>query len=351
MDVKDPEIRAAVAATFPDRNPDTLFPLLRQEAELRVSGSRPEFVNLLRAVVLDDLPGMFMTFKDASFQHLEGSDPFAKMDFVRKRLQTIPISAEFRDGDATLEMRFENSTQYAKTFYAGDLRFLKGKPPAPPFNPTMEIATLQPGKVLRVDEIRLESVTPRFNIAGATTARAAHRPLDREEVPASEMAHTQGGSQMSGFRESGMVAKPRKFLLRFDVIAAPPRSQRARAMVISACNIILGKLRAIEGVMAGSSAGGDRNKWLALNGSAELFVADEITQLMTCLQCEMDEMFPDLKFVGAPWVPHEKGSWLKFNANVPDEDLGTLLGRAIASLQKKVAAFQRGVEAVRLDQS
>lgn len=354
VDVKDAEIRDAVKAVFPGRNPDVMFPLLRQMVDVRVSGCRPEFLNLLRTVTLDDLPGMFMTFKDDSFQHMENSDPFAKMDFVRKRLQMIPINAEFRDSEIVLEMRFVNKTQYEKRFYAGDLQFVGTKPMTPMFNPSMQIATLQPGKVLWVKKIYLDSITPRFNIAGATVARAAHRPLDLEKVPENEMNHTQGASQMSGFKESGLVANPREFSLTFDVIAVPPKSQKSRAMLISACNIVLGKLRAVEGVLRKHDSSDDeendggRNKWLALEGKAELFMADEIPQLMTCLQCEMSDLYPDLKYVGAPWVPHENGSWLKFNADMPDEDLATLLEKTLESLKKRVVAFQQSAEAVDL---
>lgn len=364
-DFGDPEVREAFAAAFPGRDPGpSLVPLVQQEMEFRLDGSNPATAVALHRVMTQEVPGPYLHF-DVEDVDTASDDPFMLPEFLQLRVQNIPLrhGAQKQDFEG-FEFRIEagNDSPEVLTVYSGDLQVFKdGKPfklSAPLFNPTHEIAFIQPGKSLRVGKIRVVESTGRVFEGAAPAVRGRHCPLDLKELPR-EATHRgfQGDAQRSGFVKGPFESYPAAFRVGVTIPAAARGSAAARTLPIRACNNILMRLRLVSRVVEravrdedgedreeieGPDAAGESSYWEVKSEEALavglLHLQGETTTITQLLKIDLIQNVPDASFVGSSQRSDTNAIQLQFLHRCSAEDLSTLL---LQSVSRQVEVFER----------
>lgn len=245
------EIREALNAIAPGL---TRLPLAKATVTVEVRGVSVAVANGLRRAMVDEIPGLHLDFGRAEFDRARTTDAHMSDDFfIRRRINLIPLRPMITQRivrDASFALHVENATTAVLTVYAGDLVLTGGALAEPIFNPTHEIAFLQPQKSLHITEIRLVSgfgyTDASFNVA----ARASSIPLDIPELPRSE-THEPGGSavNLSGYAVGAGVADPRHFRIVAVIPAAPDNPAASIAVAADACANIQQRLMLVLSIL------------------------------------------------------------------------------------------------------
>lgn len=257
IDYDNAEVAEALAAVTAGRL--ARLPLAPERFTVELAGVPTAVANALRRTAAGELPGARLTFDHADFR-LETTDPFmSEFEFVRRRLQNIPLRPQISE-DVVHGLRYslhaENPSGAVAIVYAGDL-VPGGDPPPPIFNPTHEIAFLQPGCSLWIENIRLERGYARAGAGFLTACRAALRPLDVAEIPRSATHGADGDAQeLSGYAESSQVADPRRHAVSATVPAVPAGSGLAAATAVAACEHLVRRLGAVRKFLDDVAAAG-----------------------------------------------------------------------------------------------
>lgn len=301
------------------------LPLAKEKLTIELRGVPTAVPSALRRVLAGELRGRCLTFDHEGFVREETTDPFmADQDFVRTRIRMIPLRPQISEAvvkDLRLALTAVNDTAGVMTIYSGDLVVVAGSLTEPIFNPTHEIAFLQPGRTLRIDEIRIAEGFGSQDAAFAVTSRAALKPLDLEEHPR-EATHGPNGAAagQSGFRESSSVANPRHHEVSAYIPAAPENPAVSISVVVDACAAIMERLRFIQGVLDSAlsrpaAPGGGlshrvANAHFLVTGEQELkgvlTVKNETDTVGNLLARVLYELTDDIQYVGYTCVPHEK---------------------------------------------
>lgn len=137
--VKDPDVAALL--------PTVLVP---ERTEMEIHGVNTAIANGLRRVITSESPAWRLNFDHASFHT---NDPFILVDYIRKRINNIPIK---QDTSAKLTFRLNvlNNTDVNMRVKTG-LMEPAGKA-KPVFNETFDVCMLGPGKYITIDNIYLQ---------------------------------------------------------------------------------------------------------------------------------------------------------------------------------------------------
>lgn len=257
VDLEDAEVAAAAARAFPGRA--NLLPLNQQALSFELRDVDPPYGVAFARVMCTELPGPFLHFKDTDVDLGPRHEPFMIASFLLQHIQNVPLRHGLQPAEyqgVTMHLSIANATPEVRKVYTGDLRFRKDgkpyKPAAPFFNPTIQIAFVNPGNTLKIDNIHVEESTGRMFSAAQNAVRGVAVPLDLEELPR-ERTHVgyQGDAQRSGFvvRRGGEVFLPRQFRVRVIVPAAIRGSAAARKLPIQACDAMMARLRSIDTIV------------------------------------------------------------------------------------------------------
>ena len=313
IDTRDPEIAAALAELYPHtKNP---FPLCEQELSFVISGVRAAISNAFQRVMTQELTGHHLTADIASMG--ETTDPFMKPEFViYQRIQNIPLVFGLTD-PASFEFRLDvtNDTKAVMAVHAGDIAVVKGKLTRPIFNPTIEVASLQPGKRIVIDKITIADGVGRVSAPANVAIRGRHIALDLKRLP-KEKTHKglQGDAQRSGFATPSTLADPKKFKVVVSIAAGERGSTKARGLPLQACNNIIMRLRQVMDTIdrssdaasaaAKSAAVADMSSWSAEQAEdsdlsvGTLNLRGETATIPELLRTELNIMLPDLAYCG-----------------------------------------------------
>lgn len=351
------EIVAAMAAI---RGADFRLPLAPEHVSVEIEGVPAAVPNALRRVLKDEALGSCLTFDVDSFGREETTDPFmADEDFVLTRIRMIPLSPQV--SHSTMKaLRFGlyavNDTKETMLVYSGDLEITQGKLSEPLFNPTHEIAFLQPGCSLRIDDIYISEGYGRADAAYTVMCRAVSRPLDLEEHPPTKyvpgtaiesldtlinksrkgedvaqpppekISYPDSVDLCSGFVESSFVANPRRHLVSAILPAAPAGGKSSAAILLRACGVILERLRYVQSVLDEARGAALRqtgpatthreaNAYFytapdASSGTPRikgvLGVSNETDTIGNLLARAIYETKPDIGYVGYTCIDHER---------------------------------------------
>lgn len=337
VDTGNADVAEALAALFAagGRRGAARLPLAPTRLSFELRGVPTAVANALRRVLAQELPGYCLTFAREGFVGAEAggtTDPFmADDDYLRGRLQMVPLAPGLSD-EVVRTLRFAlhatNGTAEVLTLYAGDLRLTAGKAPAADlFNPTHELAFLQPGQTLSVRDIRIARGTAAEHASYATAVRAVAVPLDLESAP---RADTHGAeaplADDSGYLESSLLANPRAHRVSCLIPAAPPNQRLAAEIGGGACSVLVLRLDSIRALLEDAlrrsvhSSGslqvrsGDGYLHVHLQGETvvgELVVKKETHTIGNLLARTIDELYPGAAFVGYSCVPHKGQMELK----------------------------------------
>jgi len=365
VDFRDPEIAAALAEAFPGRkNP---LPLARQELSFVVEDVDPAVASAFRRTMCTEMPGPFLFFANEDVVVGERDEKFMLSSFLVMQISNLPLRHGLQAAEhegVSLRLRVANDRGVVRKVYAGDLEFFKdGKPhtPAAPwFNPTAQIAFVNPGNTLAIDNIRVAESTGRMYAAAQTAVRGRCIPLDLEELPL-EATHSgyQGDAQRSGFvmRRDGLPVTPRKFRVSVAVPAALRGSDAARKLPFRACDALLMRLRSARTVVdrAQAAAGGDTESsyWAARARPADpgapqfsegtLYLRGE-TETVTQMLKTVLARYPDVSFVGAGRQVEAAAIQLTVVAAGDAEDLSALVAAAIDECLKTIADIREALK-------
>jgi DNA-directed RNA polymerase subunit L len=376
IDYANAEVAEALAALVPSsasgRGQAFRLPLAPTRLIVELRGVPTATANALRRVLAGEMRGCALTFDHSGLTRQRFTDPFMLDDsFVRTRLRMIPLRPGISAAAVrTLRWALEasNPSENVLTVFAGDLVLTEGArdlegPPL--FNPTHEIAFLQPGACLSIHGIRLQEGAAALDAAYAVTSRASLRPLDLAEHPRAA-THAAGGAAAdeSGFVESSFVADPRAHRVMATIPAAPGGRAPAIGVAVEACTVILDRLRTVQGVLeaamarpaldgAGLAFRCRDSSVLITPGPAgirgALSVKNETDTIGNLLARTIFEMVPDIGYVGYTCVPHERQMVLtvEHSVSTPHELLREVFLRATALASATFDRIRGGIRASR----
>jgi len=311
-DLGDPEVAEAVAEALPGRKDP--FPLVACEVSFVVNGASSAAANALQRVMTQETnAGGYLFFSSDGFDVQRSTDPFTIAEYARLRIRTLRLRHGLTPDEAEgveLVCDFANDTNAAKDFHAGDLKFTRNgephRPAAPWFNPSHVLFTLQPGKAVVITKIRAEFTSGVIYDGASTAIRGRIRPLDLAEYPREEThVGRQGVAQQSGYVESSMTMKPRRFEVGATIPAVLRGSSAPRRLPLLACDNILMRLRVARGLVEPAGAAPeDDAAWQvsAVEGEAAgaLLLRNESDTVVQLLKHYVNETVPDAAFIGSP---------------------------------------------------
>lgn len=250
IDYTIPEIAAAIDKLMGIKK--FKLPLAAEYVEAILDNVDVSVFNALRRTLCDEMIGHCLTFDHNDFIFDILTDYFmADEDFVRGRLRNIKLIPHLsKEMIKTLRfsLNVHNTTDEVKVVYAKDLIVTGGKLTHSIFNPTHELAFIQPGKTLHIQNIHIESGKGFNDAVFNNSCRNAGKPLDIEEHPDEEIRGEDGKYRVaSGFKRSTLVSNPKKFRLNFYIPATLDNKGKTSLMVmIDACNNIMSRLQYIQ---------------------------------------------------------------------------------------------------------
>jgi hypothetical protein len=364
------EIAAAIAEIMPGARPAQALPLAKERLLVEIDGVPTAVANALRRTLKDELRGRCLTFDGGDLDREATTDPFmADEDFVRTRVRMIPLRPQVSEA-LVKTLRFaldaENHTDTVMAVYSGDLVVVEGALGEPLFNPTHVIASLQPGRTLRIRNIRIAEGFGYQDAAFTVAVRAVSRPLDLEELPR-EATHGASGvaTLQSGYVESSLVANPRRHEVKAYLPAVPAGGGATATVLIDACGAIMKRLRYIQGVLEGarsraaalSGQGGAGAAHRAANAyflvtpdgprtKGVLGVRNETDTIGNLIARSVYELMPDIAYVGYTCVPHENMVKLTVSHAVSEPaEIEPIVTRAVKHAYGVFSQIQQGIRA------
>lgn len=243
------------------------FPFSEADVTVELHGVPTAVVNALRRAVTDEILGYALQVpappEGGGFQADSTTELFMLPQFVNQRIELMVLHQSAAAKAAAAGVKFElnvaNASAVPLTVYAGDLRVTAGNLPAPIFNPTFELATLQPGRTLVVTEIGIAAGRGRDHAMYQVACRGAFRHLDLPQHTEDEMRLETGiAADNSGYRVSCLVADPRSHELRFTLgaVTADCAEADAKATIVAACENICARLRLVLGAIDSAAGAG-----------------------------------------------------------------------------------------------
>jgi hypothetical protein len=235
------------------------LPLRPSRVEVVIAGAPTAVVNALRRALVDEVEGHAL--HAAGFDTALTTDVFMLPQFVCRRIALLPLRAPLPLGAGALRLALDvtNTGAAPLTVYAGDLTVTAGAadPAAPLYNPTTELAFLQPGARLVVRDIVVAAGFGRDDAVFNVARRAAFTHLDLEQHSDDAVRRADGvAADESGYLLSSLVADPRRHRLTVVLPATGDDPADARAVVADACVSVVDRLRLVEAaVLAAGQAG------------------------------------------------------------------------------------------------
>jgi hypothetical protein len=377
----DPEIQAAVAVLYPGAK--NIFPLVEQQLTFELEGVTAAVSNALQRTMTQEIRGLafHVQEEDIGVGPSAEYDPFMSPEFLQERIQNFPIrfGVRFSDvKDLTLRIEIQNPTHAVKSVYLGDFKtYMKGVPvelPLPLYNPTHKVADIQPGKCLKVHNVRVVESTGRIFTAASASVRGWQYPLDIPRRPKKETHFgSQGAAQSSGYMQSAFVATPRKFRVGSTIVAALKGSQTGKALPGDACSNILKRLRVVHGILergvqAAEAKSGtpafdaeapdaDNNYWFVRRGASDepelgggggdlarligvLHLRGETRTITELIRDELNRLVPDIGSIGAAELPDSDAIQLTIRHRGDPEDLNRHVRQTLSNLLALFTSLQ-----------
>ncbi len=348
------EVRRALAAVAgaPGYRP----PLAPERVTLEIAGVPAAVPNALRRAAKEEVLGRCLTFDPG---RLETTDPFmTDAGYVLTRVRMVPLRPQISEGivkGLRLALDVSNATGAAMSVYAGDLTVVAGELDGPLFNPTHELAFLQPGRVLRISDIRIAEGYGSQDAAFAMGVRAVARPLDLPEAPRAE-PHAEGGGprrpeRLPRERPRGRPPPPRalrRLPRRPPGGAGGPDGPRRRLRLPRRAPPL--RPARPRGGGGGASRPHANASYIVTPGEdrmeAVLSVRGENDTIGCLLARYVCELKPDISYAAYRCIPHEKEMRLVVAHPVPEpKDLEPIISAAVARALDVLGQIQRGIRA------
>ncbi|MDE2097659.1 MAG: hypothetical protein KGL39_10460 [Patescibacteria group bacterium] len=340
-------------------------PLTKCRVVVELKGVATAVASALRRAPLGEVQGRSLyihAFRDEAADKKAADDPFMVEEVLSTRIRCIPLRFWVPDSvvrDARFRLFVTNDTESTKTVMSGDLTIVSGVQPEKKgaksrgdsvlFNPTIELAFIQPGHCLRVHDIRIREGYGRQGGEFRVACLGTLRHLDIKEAPRAE-THTRGGARAdeSGYLESTLIADPRHHEVGVTVPATGPDPNEAVAVMLAACTNIIDRLRiilsALKDVVLTSgekdpAKGGEGVQFTLISQSdgseGVLWVGGETHTVGNLLKRMIFELNPAVGFVDYTSRQHENG------IRVTVRDKGDVVALVRRGLERGIATFEK----------
>lgn len=344
------------------------LPFVSAAVEIEIKGVPTAVPNALRRVLCDEMRGRCLIAPKAPTTS-GSTDPFMMDQFVQNRISMIALRARISD-EIIRNVRFaidvRNDTTSVMTVFSGDLKVTAGKLSEPIFDPTYEIAIVQPGQVYRAEDIHIEEGYGRDFAAYQVCVQTFLRHLDLKEVPR-PATHSANGTacDMSGYEESSLVANPRHHVVGFTVPVIPKGDagiDDVKTVLIDACKNIKERILLVQGALtevqhetktkpsaasSASSGGGVSFTLIDLeSGLSEgiLKVRGETHTIGNLLARSIYETTPNISFCSYKCAPHESEMRLTLRHT---EDVPGVVQRAAQQAYASFDTIQHRIAAIK----
>ncbi len=335
------------------------LPVAQARVEIELKGVPTAVVNAFRRVVVDEMPGHVLKVPAGGFDTERTTDAFMLPQFVNGRISCVRLRPQIpADIAGGLRLRLDVSNRGATPLlvYAGDLEVAEGAMPEPLFNPTTELAVLQPGKRIVIAGIYISTGYGRDNGVYINACRGRFTHLDLEQHSDAETRLENGvAADWSGYKVSTLLADPRHHLLTAILPATTANLSEARAVFADACANVKERLRLIATTVerrAEAPSGGFAHRGVQYSvleleaGLSEgvLQAPGETHTIGELLRRTIYELTPDIANVAYTIISHENRLTLTIRHT---DDVTRILTRAIHHAIATFDAIQRGVTAAR----
>jgi len=224
--------------------------LASAEFRLTLENLPTAVANAIRRVLCDEMVGHHLDFQNFS---LESTEVYMLPQFVRTKINTIPLNASIQDWT---KYRFSldrtNTTTSTIYLYSGDLT-VEEAPEGDmiPFEPFSMLCSLEAGKRLKIDSIYVDQGRGIEHGTFSNVCAVTATPLDLKRRPEAE-THDRGGAAVdkSDYVESCLTANPLKHLITGTVPACGENATTAVQIILSnACNEIVERLQVASAAM------------------------------------------------------------------------------------------------------
>lgn len=339
------------------------LPFASEHVEMILGDVDVSVANAIRRTLIDEMSGYCLSFDISDFKHDIYTDLFMDPEFIRLRVRGIKIMRHMSK-DLLKNLKFainvHNKTDDVLYIYAKDLILTNGKLDNAIFNPTYELAFVQPGRSLNIQNIRFDSGKGIYNATFNIACRSVSMPLDIEEYPKEEIYSAEGSQRvLSGFKISSLVANPRKFKIKFDLPAVLDNGGKTTYLTImDVCTNIISRLQYIQRSIDESQnlqqtvdtitfirtdvvVDGITMKKFVINVKNE---TDTIGGLLTRTICNLD---PDISCCFYSCIDHEKVMSLNVRKEVTDPlELEVLVVDAIKQIIATFTSIKKDVQAL-----
>jgi DNA-directed RNA polymerase subunit L len=227
------------------------LPFASEHVEMILNDVDISVANAIRRTVVDEMSSYCLSFDISDFKYDIYTDLFMDPEFIKLRIRGIKIMRHMSK-DLLKNLKFainiHNKTDEVIYIYAKDLILTHGKLDSAIFNPTYELAFIQPGRSLNIQNIRFDFGKGMYNAAFNIACRSVSMPLDIEEYPKEEIYSAEGSQRiLSGFKISSLISNPRKFLIKFDMPAVLNNNGKTTYLTImDVCTNIISRLQYIQ---------------------------------------------------------------------------------------------------------
>jgi len=363
--VRDVNVRGEAAAGFESTWGVKQLPLGREKFEFEIAGVPTSVPNAIQRTMMDEMKGYCLAVKDGGFSRIESTDPFMSEKFVVDRIMYIPLRPKLNEAEIKnfkFELHYDNTTTNAVAVFAGDLTPVDCVITQPLFNPTIEIALLQPGKSIHITGIHISEGYGHQLSAFSPVCRCALRPLDieqytdaqirldRDAIDAPEL-NIQGKiviADMSGFKKSSLVANSRRHAVSGWLPAVEKNSDVARFVVVDACSSIMVRLGNIRKMLETD----DIQKATQLvvtstdRGATQgVLTIGESHTVANLIKRSVFELWPDIGFIGYKYDLYTETSRITM-IKTQDDDIDDMFVRAIKHTYNIFETIRRQVKAI-----
>ena len=289
------------------------LPLRPATLTFNLQNTNVAVANAFRRVLMDELLSPRLSIKPGSFY---STDPFMTEHFVRNNIELIPLlrilNPDVQKMKFKLHVQAKNSVDLkelkkkeTQMVYSSDIVPLHGKLPFPIMNSTFELAELQEGAEIKIDEISIEYGTGSKHAAFATSSNGSIRNLDIEQYTDKDINSKNGkAAYESGYKTSSLLAESREFEVTVTLRSMNESSCQlhAKELLRDTCQVMLSYNNTVRKEPRQFSISQIDNKTKHITKIVSLGMTDTIAHVITRA---IDESIPEIDHVSYRCIPHK----------------------------------------------
>lgn len=294
--VKDPEILKVL--------PNLIHP---EKCTLIIHNVHNAISNAIRRTISEEMPVLRMMF---DISDIDTNDKFIIPEMIYRRIQLIPILQD-TNIDSHYEIDYVNMGPIVRDLKTKDIKVKNGKLPC---NDTFTLVSLQPGKYIKIKNIRIHrdfayNFGGYSNVAGAVSLAVDQQPINLYD------------KNSEGISVS--VSNPQVWKLEF----VSNGSIDTVKSLIAACDNLIERVRGVENLLYNITTH---------NEEYMLSIPEESHTLGNLFMKEISDLYPDIRFVCYTVPSVVRAAIIRIKT---DDKIETIFKKTIESLVAKFKAI------------